>query len=80
MFEDAIRDFKLNPTNVAYIGDRWRDVVASKSLGGRGIMISSPMTTAEDRRRAQEDGLETAASISEAIQLLFDLTDSDKSA
>jgi len=80
MFEDAIRDFKLDPTNVAYIGDRWRDVVASKSLGGRGIMISSPMTTAEDRRRAQEDGLETAASISEAIQLLFDLTDSDKSA
>ena len=80
MFEDAMRDFKLDPANVAYIGDRWRDVVASKSLGGRGIMIASPMTTDEDRRRAQDDGLETAPSIVEAVQLLFDLTDKDNSA
>jgi len=74
MFEDAIRDFKLDPANVAYIGDRWRDVSASKELGGRGIMISSPMTTEEDHRRAREDGIETANSISEAVVLLFDLT------
>jgi len=80
MFEDAIRDFKLDPANVAYIGDRWRDVVASKKLGGRGIMIASPITTAEDRRRAQEDGFETAHSITEAVQLLFDLTAGHNSA
>jgi D-glycero-D-manno-heptose 1,7-bisphosphate phosphatase len=30
MFEKAISDFKLDPANVAYVGDRWRDVVASK--------------------------------------------------
>src|SRR5215212_3668348 len=36
MFEDAIRDFDLDPHRTAYIGDRWRDVVASKTLGGRG--------------------------------------------
>jgi histidinol-phosphate phosphatase family protein len=50
MFEDALRDFNLKPANVAYVGDRWRDVAASKKLGGRGIMISSHMTTDEDRR------------------------------
>jgi D-glycero-D-manno-heptose 1,7-bisphosphate phosphatase len=71
MFEDAMRDLKLDPKNVAYVGDRWRDVVASKTLGGRGIMISSHMTTDEDRRRAQEDGIETAASLKEAIEMLF---------
>ncbi len=80
MFEDAIRDFKLDPANVAYIGDRWRDIAAAKKLGGRGIMISSPVTTDEDRRRVKEDGFETAPSISEAIRLLFDLTDGNKSA
>src|SRR5689334_22295742 len=49
MFEKAISDFRLDPDNVAYIGDRWRDVVASRKLGGRGIMIESPETTADDR-------------------------------
>jgi histidinol phosphatase-like enzyme len=73
MFEDAIRDFKLDPQRAAYIGDRWRDVVVSKKLGGRGIMIESAITTAEDRRRAEDDGLETARSIVEAVGLLLDL-------
>jgi histidinol-phosphate phosphatase family protein len=80
MFEDAIRDFRLDPSGVAYVGDRWRDVVASKALGGRGIMISSHMTTDEDRRRAREDGIETAASLQEAIEMLFGLTEKDRSA
>lgn len=71
MFEDAIRDFKLDAKNVAYVGDRWRDVIASKTLGGLGIMISSHMTTDEDRRKAQEDGIETAASLRDAIEMLF---------
>ena len=80
MFEDAIRDFKLNPARVAYVGDRWRDVVAAKKLGGRGIMISSPETTDEDRRLAREDGFETFPSITEAVERLFDLTDEHISA
>jgi D-glycero-D-manno-heptose 1,7-bisphosphate phosphatase len=79
MFEDAIRDFGLDPRNVAYIGDRWRDVVAAKSLGGRGIMISSPETKDEDRRQAREDGIEAVPSITDAVELLFGLTDQDKS-
>jgi FMN phosphatase YigB (HAD superfamily) len=75
MFEDAIRDFNLDPKNVAYVGDRWRDVIASRKLGGRGIMLSSPMTTDEDRRRAQEDGIETAGSLAAAVETLFGLTE-----
>jgi histidinol-phosphate phosphatase family protein len=79
MFEDAIRDFKLDPSNVAYVGDRWRDVVASKTLGGRGIMISSAMTTDDDMRRAQEDGIEMAMSLQDAVDTLFGLTEKDRS-
>ena len=80
MFEDAIRDWRLNPDRVAYIGDRWRDVAASKKLGGRGIMIVSPMTTDEDRRLAQDDGIETADTLDEAVEMLFGLTQRDASA
>lgn len=77
MFEDGIRDFKLDPRRVAYVGDRWRDVVASKTLGGRGIMIMSPMTTPEDCRLASEDGIEIADSLEDAVGMLFGLTDAD---
>ena len=71
MFEDAIRDFRLNPANVAYVGDRWRDVSASKKLGGRGIMISSHMTTDEDRRKVEADRIETAPTLEAAVEMLF---------
>lgn len=71
MFEDAMKDFRLDAAKVAYIGDRWRDVAASKSLGGRGIMISSPMTTDEDRRKAQDDEIETAPSLKDAVEMLL---------
>lgn len=80
MFEDAIRDFRLNPANVAYVGDRWRDVIASRKLGGRGIMVFSPETKDEDRRQAQEDEIETVPTLADAVDLLFDLTDTDNSA
>ena len=80
MFEDALRDFGLDAANVAYVGDRWRDVVASKKLGGRGIMISSHMTTDEDRRKARSDGIETAPTLAAAIEMLFGLTDTNGSA
>jgi histidinol-phosphate phosphatase family protein len=80
MFEDAIRDFGLNRENVAYIGDRWRDVIASRKLGGRGIMVSSTETRDDDRRQAQEDDIETAPTLADAVDMLFDLTDTDNSA
>jgi histidinol-phosphate phosphatase family protein len=80
MFEDAMRDFGLKPSNVAYIGDRWRDVAVSKRLGGRGIMISSPMTKDEDRKRATADVIETAESITDAVDMLLGLTAANNSA
>jgi len=48
---------------------------ASRKLGGRGIMISSHMTTDEDRRKAEEDGIRTAPSLGDAVDILFGLTE-----
>lgn len=78
MFEAALRDFQLDASKVAYIGDRWRDVAASKTLGGRGIMICSPMTTADDLRKARHEKLETAHSLQAAVAMLLGLTDRDR--
>lgn len=75
MFRDAIRDFGVDPSRAAYIGDRWRDVAASKELGGRGILISSPMTSDEDRRLAREAAIENAADLQEAVRRLLSLTE-----
>jgi histidinol-phosphate phosphatase family protein len=72
MFEQAIAELELDAGDAAYIGDRWRDIVASKKLGGRGIMIESSETTAEDRQRARKDGLETAHDLAAAVSKLLD--------
>lgn len=78
LFEQAISDFRLDPAGVAYIGDRARDVTVSTKLGGRGIMIASPVTSDDDRRQAQENGIETAVDLSEAVDMLLGgLTDGD---
>lgn len=74
LFQQAIRDFKLDPKKSAYIGDRWRDVAPAKSLGGRPIMISSPETTADDREKAREARIETADNLERAVEILFGLT------
>lgn len=71
MFEQAIAELNLDAENSAYIGDRWRDIVASKKLGGRGILIASAETSPEDRRRAEADGFETAADLADAVGKLF---------
>jgi D-glycero-D-manno-heptose 1,7-bisphosphate phosphatase len=71
MFEDAIRDWNIDPSKAAYIGDRWRDVAASKTLGGRGFLVPSPITTAEDLRLANEAGIETAAALGDAVAKLL---------
>jgi hypothetical protein len=42
-------------------------------------MIESPMTTDEDRRLARQDGIETAGSLADAVEMLFGLTESDRS-
>src|ERR1700682_377039 len=77
MFEDAIRDFKLNPAHVAYVGDRWRDVAAPRKLAGPRTHLFSHMTTEEDRRKAEEDEIQTAPSLQDAVDMLFGLTEKD---
>lgn len=74
LFEQAMRDFSLDPARVAYIGDRWRDVAAAKRLGGRGILVPSGMTTKDDHQRSKKDGVRTVPNLGAAVDALFGLT------
>ena len=74
LFEEAFRDFSLEPERVAYIGDRWRDVAAAKRLGGRGILVPSGMTTKDDHQRSKKEGVRTVSSLGAAVDALFGLT------
>ena len=75
LFRDAVRDLRLDVNGAVFIGDRWRDVAPSLELGGRAILISSGMTGDDDRQRARDAGIESAATLQEAVQRVLTLTD-----
>lgn len=78
LFEQAMRDFSLDPARVAYVGDRWRDVAAAKRLGGRGIIVPSGMTTRDDRRHAKKDGIRFERTLGDAVDTLLGLPESKR--
>jgi len=74
LFEDAMRHFALQPDEVAYIGDRWRDVAPARALGGRGILIPSAMTTAADLQKTAADSALVVPTLGAAVEMLLGLT------
>lgn len=76
LFEQAMHEHSLDPTRVAYVGDRWRDVAAAKRLGGRGIIVPSGMTTRDDHRLAKRDGIRFEPTLGKAIDALIGLPES----
>lgn len=74
LFVEAIEDFKIAGDRAAYIGDRWRDVAAAKVLGGRAILVPRG-ATGENSERGKEAGIEKAATLQEAVKMLFNLTE-----
>lgn len=52
------------------IGDRWRDVAPAQTLGGRGILVPSTDTPAEDIARATQSA-EVAQSLEDAVSLVL---------
>jgi D-glycero-D-manno-heptose 1,7-bisphosphate phosphatase len=55
-----------------YLGDRWRDVAPALQLGGRGILIRSPATPADELRRAHATAaVEVAESLSQGVDRIL---------
>ncbi len=72
LFERAIAEHALDMTAPAFIGDRWRDLQPSRSLGGVPILISGPNTPAEDVETAAAQDVMIVASLADAVDMLLD--------
>lgn len=67
LFRDAIADLRLDPSRSLFSGDRLRDVTPGVALRGRAIMLDVVSTPADDRVLARAEGIETATSLSDAV-------------
>jgi D-glycero-D-manno-heptose 1,7-bisphosphate phosphatase len=62
LYERAVRDLGLPHGGALFVGDRLRDLLPARALGGRGVLVESPSTPAPDRARADAE-FETAESL-----------------
>jgi D-glycero-D-manno-heptose 1,7-bisphosphate phosphatase len=66
----AIADLSLDPQRLAFIGDRWHDVVPATQLGGLGIIVMSPETPSDELERART-GTRVASSVGSAVEMVL---------
>lgn len=66
LYRQAAKEHKLDVAGSWYVGDRLRDVLPARKLGGRGILVPSSETPAADLEQARKD-FEVAASLDEAV-------------
>jgi D-glycero-D-manno-heptose 1,7-bisphosphate phosphatase len=72
MYRRAIGDYGLDSKRSLFVGDRWRDVAASTSLGGFAILLDTPSTPDGDFERASDVGVGIAASLGDAVDRYLD--------
>lgn len=55
LYAQARELLALDLATSVFVGDRWRDIAAARAFGGRGILVPSPDTPAEDLTRAERE-------------------------
>lgn len=55
LYRRASADLGLAPARSAYVGDRLRDVLPARALGGLGILVASRTTPLLDVQRARDE-------------------------
>ena len=70
LYQQASETLGLDPARSWYIGDRWRDVAPAEHLGGRGILVPSPRTPAEELARAREH-FDVAPTLAAAVEQIL---------
>jgi histidinol-phosphate phosphatase family protein len=71
LFRRAAAEHGLDLGRCAFVGDRWRDVAPGIALGGRPMLIVDDLTRPDERRRAEQAGIETVASLADAVDCLL---------
>lgn len=63
LFERAAALHRLDLARCLFAGDRYRDVSAARTFGGRGLLVLSPSTPSGDAALAERDGIPCASSL-----------------
>ncbi|MBM3908364.1 MAG: HAD family hydrolase [Gemmatimonadetes bacterium] len=71
MYEQAIVEHQIDAPASVFIGDRLRDLLPAKRYGGRGILVPSASTPAEDVAAATSSGFEVTATLVDAAALVL---------
>jgi D-glycero-D-manno-heptose 1,7-bisphosphate phosphatase len=69
MFRDAARELGLDPAASWFVGDRLRDVLPARELGGRAVLVQGPQS--EDPAQAAWPELLVAGSLAEAVERIL---------
>lgn len=67
LYERAAALYRLELARCLYVGDRYRDVAAGFVFAGRSVIVESPVGLAEDRARAEREGMRVAPSLLEGV-------------
>lgn len=71
LFRQAADALDLDLARSFFVGDKLRDVAPARELGGRGILVPSPDTSAEDLAAAERE-FAVATSLDEAVSRVIE--------
>jgi D-glycero-D-manno-heptose 1,7-bisphosphate phosphatase len=71
LFVQAAQQLDLDVRRSWYVGDKLRDVLPARSLGGQGILVPSDATPDDDDARAREEFF-VAPSLDEAVNRIIE--------
>jgi D-glycero-D-manno-heptose 1,7-bisphosphate phosphatase len=71
LYRRAAELYSIDLAGSVFIGDRWRDVAPAASLGGRGYLVPSDNTPAEDVARVRESAVVECATLANAVSLVL---------
>ena len=76
LYRRAAESHAIDVARSAFIGDRWRDVAPAQSLGGRGYLVPSVNTPAEDiaQSKASAGAVALCATLGDAVSLVLAAT------
>ena len=72
LFRRAAVEHSIDLARSTYVGDRWRDVAPGIALGGWPMLIVDDNTRADERERAERNGVEIVTSLAEAAERILE--------
>jgi histidinol-phosphate phosphatase family protein len=70
LYRRAAAEHSLDLSRSVAFGDRWRDIAPALALGGRGVLVPSADTPADEVERARSDAM-VARTLGDAVALVL---------